>query len=179
MKKFAVMADLFRQAQKLGGVLFQFPATFACTPANEDYLRWAVESLDAIPAIIEFRHAKWITDTTMELLRELGAAYCIVDMPQVRNFPSSRIEVTSDLACVPFHGQNREQWASKTATRDQRYDYDYSEEELKEWVPTLFGLQKKVKETYVLFNNHYNAKAPANATLLQRLLFTPAFPPRK
>jgi uncharacterized protein YecE (DUF72 family) len=46
----------------------------------------------------------------MELLKELNASYCIVDMPQVKNLPSSRIEATSDIAYVRFHGQNKAMW---------------------------------------------------------------------
>jgi hypothetical protein len=30
-----------------------------------------------------------------------------------------------------------------------------------------------------LFNNHYNAQAPKNATLLQKILHTPAFSGRQ
>jgi uncharacterized protein YecE (DUF72 family) len=48
-----------------------------------------VESLEKVRVVIEFRHAQWINDNTMDLLRELNAGYCIVDMPQVKNLPSS------------------------------------------------------------------------------------------
>jgi uncharacterized protein YecE (DUF72 family) len=170
MVKFVGMADMFRRAQKLGGVLFQFPATFECSPKNEDYLRWAVESLEKIRVVIEFRHARWINDKTMDFLHELNAGYYIVDMPQVRNLPSSRIEATSDIACVRFHGQNKAMWEGK-ASRDQRYDYEYSDEELKEWVPVIAGLNDKgVKDTYVYFNNHYQGKAAKNARTLGNFL---------
>ena len=179
MTKFEVMADLFRQAEKLGGVLFQFPATFEYSSKNEDYLRWAVESLGKVGAVIEFRHSKWINDKTMAFLRELNAGYCIVDMPQVRNLPSSRIEVTSDIAYIRFHGQNKAEWESKTSSRDERYDYEYSEEEIKEWVPVIAGLDKKVKDTYIYYNNHYNAKAAKNATTLQKFLHAPSISPKK
>jgi uncharacterized protein YecE (DUF72 family) len=73
MAQFAGTVDWFRQAQKLGGVLVQFPATFDCTSRNEDYLRWLVESLAQTHVIVEFRHARWLTDKTMDWLRELKA----------------------------------------------------------------------------------------------------------
>lgn len=170
MVKFAGQADMFRQAHKLGGILFQFPATFECTPKNEDYLRWAVESLEKVRVVIEFRHARWINDKTIDLLRELNAGYCIVDMPQVKNLPSSRVEATSDIAYVRFHGQNKAMWEGK-ASRDQRYDYEYSDDELKSWVPVIAGLNKQgAKDTYVYFNNHYRGKAAKNALTLGQLL---------
>jgi uncharacterized protein YecE (DUF72 family) len=83
----------FRAAQKLGGVLLQFPAAFACIGDNEDYVRWLTESLsDLTSVIVEFRHECWLSSVTMDLLRELGAAFCIVDLPQVRQTaPRSRM----------------------------------------------------------------------------------------
>ena len=113
MVKFACQVDMFCQAHKLGGVLFQFPAAFECSRQNEDYLRLAVESLEKARVVIEFRHARWINDHTMDLLRELNAGYCIVDMPQVKNLPSSRVEATSDIAYVRFHGQNKAMWRAR------------------------------------------------------------------
>jgi uncharacterized protein YecE (DUF72 family) len=68
----------------------------------------------------------------------------------------------ADLAYVRFHGQNREQW-TKASTRDERYDYDYSDEELQSWVSVIHDLSTQVKDTYVYFNNHYQGKAAKNA----------------
>lgn len=47
-----------------------------------------------------------------------------------QNLPSSRIEATSDIAYVRFNGQNKVIWEGK-ASWDQRYDYEYRDEELK------------------------------------------------
>jgi uncharacterized protein YecE (DUF72 family) len=61
-------------------------------------------------------------------------------------------------------------WEGK-ASRNQRYDYEYSDEELKAWVPVIAGLNKKgAKDTYVYFNNHYRGKAAQNALTLGNLL---------
>jgi uncharacterized protein YecE (DUF72 family) len=50
-------------------------------------------------------------------------------------------------------------WEGK-ASRNQCYDYEYSDEELKAWVPVIAGLnQKGAKDIYVYFNNHYRGKA--------------------
>jgi uncharacterized protein YecE (DUF72 family) len=58
MAKFIGTVDWFRQAQKLGGVLVQLPATFECSPMNEEYLRWLVGSLERTRVVIEFRHSR-------------------------------------------------------------------------------------------------------------------------
>ena len=169
MSKFSMMLDVYDGEGRLAGALFQFPATFACTPKNEDYLRWVVESLEKTRVVVEFRHARWINDKTMDFLRELNAGYCIVDMPQVRDLPSSRIEATCPIAYFRFHGQNSPKWEG-AATRDERYDYEYTEEQLQDWVEPITNLSKYVEETYVFFNNHYRGKAAKNAQMLQELL---------
>ncbi len=46
---------------------------------------------------------------------------------------------------------------------------DYSDEEIRGWVPTLCEPMKD-KEVYVHYNNHYRAKAAKNAAMLQQLL---------
>jgi uncharacterized protein YecE (DUF72 family) len=119
--------------------------------------------------VIAFRHARWITDRAMDFLRELNAGYCIVDMPKVRNLPSSRVEATANIGYVRFHGQNAPKWEG-AASRDERYDYEYVEEELREWVEPIINLTKYVEQTYVYFNNHYRAKAAKNAQMLQELI---------
>ena len=128
-----------------------------------------MESLRKTNVVIEFRHAKWVTDKALDLLRELNAGYCIVDMPQVRNLPSSRLEATSHIAYFRFHGQNAQKWAG-AATRNERYDYEYSEDELSEWVEPITNVSKYADQTYVNFNNHYRGKAAKNAQMMKHLL---------
>jgi uncharacterized protein YecE (DUF72 family) len=159
MAQFTGTVDWFRQAQKLGGVLVQFPATFECTPSNEDYLRWLVDSLAQTPVVVEFRHARWLTDKTLDFLRELKAGYCIVDMPQVRNLPSRRLEVTSSVAYVRFHGQNAAMWQAK-ASRNERYDYEHTEEELQGWVEPIRNVAKAAEQTMSSLTITTGAKPP-------------------
>jgi uncharacterized protein YecE (DUF72 family) len=166
LPRFKVMLDAYQNVQKLAGVLLQFPEIFEPTEKNEEYVRRLVDSLQPFRSVVEFRHSQWLSDKTMRFLMEHDVGYCIVDMPEVRNLPGSRIETTSDIAYIRFHGQNRDQWV-KASTRDARYDYDYSEEELCRWVPVLINLSKDVKEVYVYFNNHYRGKAAKNADSLR------------
>ncbi len=54
-------------------------------------------SFESTRMVVEFRHQSWITDQTLDSLRELRAGYCIVDMPQVRGLPSNRVVGTSKV----------------------------------------------------------------------------------
>jgi len=51
-----------------------------------------------------------------------------------------------------------------------RYDYLYSEEELKEWVGKIRELAAGTKKTFVFFNNCHAGQAATGAKLMRRLL---------
>jgi uncharacterized protein YecE (DUF72 family) len=59
----------------------------------------------------------------------------------------------SDIAYVRFHGHSAK-W-ERAATRNERYDYAYTDEELQGWVEPIVRVSGQAKETYVYFNNHY------------------------
>ena len=155
-------------AGKLGVVLFQFPPWFY--PGNEqrDYILRCKEKLPQYRIAVEFRHNSWLNEKNVErtlaFLRDNNLPYVCVDEPQ--GFKSSMpalVEATSDIGLIRFHGRNREMWEKKGATATQRFNYLYSEEELKEWVPRIRELATRTRQLHVLFNNCYADKATVNA----------------
>jgi uncharacterized protein YecE (DUF72 family) len=77
--------------------------------------------------------------------------FCILSAPEL----PSDIVVTGKFAYVRFHGV------------DSWYDYNYSNEELKEWADEI----KKLKaDTFAYFNNDWYAYAPYNALELGKML---------
>ena len=70
--------------------------------------------------------------------------------------------VTSDTAYVRFHGRNLATWNKRGGSAAERFDYLYSEDELKEWVPTLRELAGEAKQAFALFNNNSTAQDPRN-----------------
>jgi len=52
----------------------------------------------------------------------------------------------------------------KLAARNARYNYEYSDEELKERLEGQIVLLNKTGSVAIAFNNHYQAKAVMNAT---------------
>ncbi|MHA1652895.1 MAG: DUF72 domain-containing protein [Candidatus Thorarchaeota archaeon] len=111
---------------------------------------------------IEFRHKSWLQPSVMSLLEDYHVAYVIVDEPLL---PPDLI-VTTDFAYVRWHGHGRKPW----------YDYLYSEDELKQWVPRLRELENEVGLVLGYFNNHFAGNAPLNALQMLHLmgLATPA-----
>lgn len=163
----AAMAPLCRMGM-LGAVLAQFPYRFRRTAANERYLATIREELPLVPVVVEFRNREWAAPEIFELLRSLGLGYCCVDEPRFRNLMPPVAEATAEVGYVRFHGRNAGKWWRGSA--EERYDYRYTREELREWVPKIAALAAETEKTYVFFNNHFEANAGLNARDLMDLV---------
>ena len=155
---------------KLGCVLAQFPWGFKNTKENRRYLQVLSGRLEGIETVVEFRNAGWEKDETYELLSQLELAYCCVDEPRMKGLVSPRVEVTSRLGYIRFHGRNYETWWGRDRKSWERYNYLYKQEELAEWVPRVEEVAEGSDRTYVIFNNHYKGQAPTNARMFERML---------
>jgi len=75
------------------------------------------------------------------------------------------------LSVVRLHGRNRSTWNKKGLTASsQRFDYDYSEDELKSLAKDIKPLAKKAERVHVLFNNNYQEQGQRGARMLAPLL---------
>jgi len=64
-------------------------------------------------------------------------------------------EVTSPkLSVFRLHGRNRGTWYARTETTGQRFDYQYSQQELEGFLPVIERLAEKTGEVHVLMNNN-------------------------
>jgi uncharacterized protein YecE (DUF72 family) len=164
-------------AGKLGAILYQFPHWFAASRQNIAYLRELAERSPAQPAI-EFRGAGWMKEDkqerTLDLLRDIGATYVVVDEPQgfKTSVPPVVAATSSDLAMVRFHGHNAENWEKKDITAAERFRYLYSEDELREWAGPARELAAQARQLHVLMNNCYADYGVRNAAQFAGLLAT-------
>ena len=170
----AALAPL-HAAGKLGAVLFQFPPWFRAGKAGREYLGTLRERLPGFTIAVEFRGGGWLgTDAaaeTLALLEREGLCYVAVDEPQ--GFASSTppvAEATGPLAVVRLHGRNAQMWDAKTAAASDRFNYLYSESELREWVPRVRRLAERAAGVHVLFNNNYEDYGVRNARQMRLLL---------
>jgi uncharacterized protein YecE (DUF72 family) len=169
-----------RDAGKLGGVLFQLPPYVVWKPSSLDYLDWARGQLGDDEMLVEPRHRSWFADDVRpELLRwleERRMSWVTVDAPKIDagNVPETLVAATTPLAYVRFHGRNAGTWNVRGGSAAERFDYTYSEDELREWVPSLRRLGEETEQAYAFFNNNNQtngvAQAPAGAFLLRKLL---------
>ncbi len=162
------LLEPLRASGKLSGLLAQFPASFHATAQNEYYLYKLTEHSHEIPVFVEFRHAGWDTDRAVELVKELKLGWVAVDLPRIRSLPSARPAVTSDRGYVRLHGRNSKTWYNPEA--GDRYAWDYSERELREWVPRIQALESRAELSYLFFNNCHMGWAVKNALLMKDIL---------
>jgi len=154
----------FVQERCLGAVLLQFPQSFHYTVDNRFYLKSLIESLSNLPVAVEFRQKEWLRDSVYTTLEDANAAFVCVDEPSLPSLMPPDAIATSDIGYIRFHGRNKKDWYG-TDSRT-RYDYLYSEDELKEWVPKIQTLADNTKKMFVFFNNHAKAQAVNNADML-------------
>jgi uncharacterized protein YecE (DUF72 family) len=131
--------DGLLQADKLACVLAQFPHSFHPTPPNRDYLKSIREGLADLPIVVEFRGRDWVSEETFEQLKGLELGFCCVDEPKLRGLMPPIARATSDVAYIRFHGRNEAKWWHHDQAWE-RYDYTYTVEELRDWLPKIHSL---------------------------------------
>jgi len=156
------------EVSKFGCVLAQFPTSFHNTPGSRSYLIEFCERFSGYPLVVEFRNREWVKDEVLAFLREHQIGWCAVDEPQFRSLMPPLAVATSRIGYVRFHGRNYKQWWAGDSKL--RYDYDYSREELAEWVPKIQRLAEQTDKVYVFMNNCFQAQAAKNAIEIRDLL---------
>jgi len=158
-----------RRTGKLGGILFQLPPYVVFKEASLDYLEWARNELGGDEMLVEFRHVSWLEEAhraeSLAFLERIGASYVTVDAPRsdtARNLVPTIPAVTSETAYVRFHGRNLATWNKRGGSAAERFDYLYSDEELREWVEPLRELAAQSERAFAFFNNNASAEDPEN-----------------
>ena len=172
---FARTAEVFAAAGKLGAALFQFPPWFHPSPANYEYIVSCRNRLPGFPLAVEFRVGSWLDDEhrqkTLDVLAKNKMTTVCVDEPQgLKSSVPPLVEVTAPLAIVRFHGRNKENWESKGAMPDGKFDYLYRTEELAEWVPKIREMAGRAEVLQVVFKNKHSDNPVRNALEMKKLL---------
>ena len=154
------------EAGKLKGLLAQFPWGFKNTPENRDYLKGCRERTPDIPYFVEFRHRSWVSEEVGNLLREHQLSFVCVDEPQIGDMMPPMARATTNLGYIRFHGRNAKNWWGKGG---DRYDYLYTEDELRTWVGKVEQLLGKVDKIYLFFNNCHAGQAVENARMMKAM----------
>ena len=181
-RAFALFRDAVRpiaEAGKLGYVLFQLAPWVHFDSDRLDYLASLPQRLPGWTIAVEFRHRSWLPEHTDETLRALSAArlaHVIVDGPAGHAVPRVTT-TTAPTAVLRLHGRNAQGWlrqlqGAQPSVRE-KYDYLYTEAELRELLPEIEGVGLEAEEIFISFNNNNRDYPVQNALMMKRLLGQP------
>lgn len=159
----------------LSAVLFQLPESFHYTNDNRIYLANLIQKFEGFPTLIEFRHREWSKESVFEGLEKRNAGIVFCDMPQLKNLPDGTVTNTPFIgsnAYIRLHGRNANAWyaAGESPNGSARYCYDYSENELSQFVPIIKAAEREGKKVQVYFNNHPNGSGAKNGLKLKEMV---------
>jgi uncharacterized protein YecE (DUF72 family) len=165
--------DSLASEGKLGALLIQFPVSFKNTSLNREYLEQLLRQFIEYPRVVEVRHESWNNPETLADFMRHNIGFCNIDQPLLGRSLASTEHVTSGVGYVRLHGRNYEHWfddGSGGDNRDDRYNYLYKPAELEKWKQKVEIIAQRAESTYVIANNHFQAKAAVNALELRHLL---------
>lgn len=135
--------------EKLGPILFQFPARFIYT---EERLQRILDNLDpAFTNVVEFRHTSWWNETVYRLLKKHHIVFCSMSHPQLPDEVAGK----GDQVYYRFHGV------------PDLYSSVYSDEEM-ERITKAISSVRGLKKAWCYFNNDINTAAIKNAKWLKQ-----------
>jgi uncharacterized protein YecE (DUF72 family) len=124
------------------------------------------------PVAVELRHRSWSDGLreTLSLLDAFEAAFVQIDEPKFRfSIRQNHLPNVRGFYYMRLHGRNAANWWRHEKAED-RYDYLYSADELKEFTDIAGAARELVKKVYMYANNHFSAKSVANAAMIKHQL---------
>jgi uncharacterized protein YecE (DUF72 family) len=164
--------DLLRDVNKLGAVLVQFPFSFHREPDNIAYLKTLLGRFKDYPLVVEVRHVSWNDKSFFEMLHEREVGFCNIDQPMIGRSLKPTERSTASVGYIRLHGRRYDTWFSDDPETPsyERYNYLYPQGELEPWAKRAEHVAKHSENTFVITNNHYEAKGVVNALQLINLL---------
>ena len=179
----AALAPL-EDAGKLGYVLFQFAPWVRFAPEWLAYLEALPSRLPGWRVAVEFRDRSWFpdhADETLAILRRARLAHVIVDAPRGGPAIPRVVACTARPAVFRLHGRNAEGWLRQLRGEEpavrEKYDYLYTEAEIRELLPEVEATAEESGEVFVSFNNNNRDYPVRNALMMKRLLGQPTAEP--
>lgn len=158
------------EADRLLGLLVQFPVGFRAGRANAEQVLQIRRAFPDLCLCLELRHASWFAPAWYQAFEREALGLVHIDLPASERHPPAEHPVIGPLAYLRLHGRNAATWFDPKAGRDDRYDFLYSPEELEGVARRLNRIASEAERSVVITNNHFGGQAVANALELKHLL---------
>ncbi len=164
------------KAGKLGALLLQLTPSFTPRSHRLTELDGLFSLLAPRKVAVELRHREWVEagrlEATLDYFRERGLILVCLDAPLGNApilMPSDLDAITQpSLAYLRLHGRNTHGFLSGT-TVAERYNYEYSEDELQQLAARVRKIAEVAQEVHVVYNNNASNYAPRAALRFREL----------
>ena len=176
VERMAESMQPLQETGKLGAYLLQLSPAFRPRDCKLTDLDPILDGFSPHPVAVEFRYRAWMKEKrrkdVFSYLSDHDAVYVSVDAPLADHVPiMPPIDKVTNrrLAYLRAHGRNERGYMSGR-TVAERFDYDYSDDELEEIADRTRALADDADEAHVLFNNNARELAPKAARRMRQLL---------
>src|SRR5262249_14770542 len=147
-------------------VLCQLPQATHHERKHRDWLALLGRELHGLNLAVEFRHRSWARPDVLPWLGEAGIDLVAVDVAPIPALYPTGLVPSGPRVYVRFHSRNAGNWY---LSDKERYDYDYPEPTLAEWVNNLSAAADRAETALLLFNNCHRSQAARNAGTMRSL----------
>jgi uncharacterized protein YecE (DUF72 family) len=168
---FRAAVEELRQRGKLLELLCQLPQSHHYERKHLAWLSTLAQELSGYPLAVEFRHCSWDRPDLPAWLRERNLDLVSVDVPDVPALFPSKLVQSGRRIYVRFHSRNAGNWY---LSEKDRYDFHYSDEDLRSWVRELAAAAPRTGQALVFLNNCPRSQSVDNARRILELLVSAA-----
>jgi uncharacterized protein YecE (DUF72 family) len=161
------LLDPLREANRFGGLVIQFPSSFDRSDSRQAYLLKLRSIFPEDKLFLDLRHNSWNTESIYKFCREQGFNLINVDLPPLPGHMPLNSFAWDKIAYFRMMGRNAKAW--KSPGKNDRYLYEYSEEELKDIVQRI--KQAGADRTYIVFHNDVQAFSMVNGRQIEHALY--------
>lgn len=165
-----------KEAGKLGALLLQLSPAFSPRSHKLEELDHLFQLLADYKLAVELRNRSWVNDerieSTVEFFQKHKVSWVVVDAPESEHFmvmPTISMVTNPQLAYMRLHGRNEEGYV-KGRTVAERFNYLYSDQELKEIKEKVTEIAEEARETHVIYNNNASDYAIQSALKFQGMV---------
>ena len=175
-ERFLREVDPLRRSGKLGAFLLQLSPSFRPRTNDLSELEILFAVLKNQRVAVELRNRDWMSGehskTTVEFFTKNKVSLISVDAPESEHFtimPFSDVVTNRTLAYWRFHGRDEEAFVKGRTVAD-RFNYQYSQEELEEIARKIEAIAPTTEELHLVFNNNRSDFAPKAAAKLLEII---------
>lgn len=168
LRPFREAADELAARHRLIGFVLQFSESFTDTARRRDWVMKVADGLYGYPTWVEFRHRSWFRPKLGEWVRRHGLELAAIDVPDLPQlFPRGVIDQDTTRVYARLHSRVPDNWFAGGKTR---YEYDYPDDVLREWIGKLTAAAGRLTDAHLIFNNCQGLQGPTNARRMAALI---------